>query len=234
MTRILILGFLILSACQTKTDSTNPSSETQNAEGWQSLFDGQTMNGWRPFKNADINSWEVVGGTLHCKPFQEDAENKRGDLISEGQYENFELKLEWKISTQGNSGIMFRVSEEYDQPYATGPEYQVLDDANYPGEVKAENQSGSNYDLHAATGKTLKPAGEWNEARILVRGDHVEHWLNGIKVVKYELNSEDWKQRVANSKWKDFPGYGMVRKGHIDLQDHGNEVWYRNIMIREL
>ncbi|MFN9329557.1 MAG: DUF1080 domain-containing protein [Cyclobacteriaceae bacterium] len=234
MTRILILGFLILSACQTKTDSTNPSSETQNAEGWQSLFDGQTMNGWRPFKNADINSWEVVDGTLHCKPFQEGAENKRGDLISEGQYENFELKLEWKISSQGNSGIMFRVSEEYDQPYATGPEYQVLDDANYPGEVKAENQSGSNYDLHAATGKTLKPVGEWNEARIFVKGDHVEHWLNGTKVTEYELNSEDWKQRVANSKWKDFPGYGMVRKGHIDLQDHGNEVWYRNIMIREL
>lgn len=199
-----------------------------------SLFNGRDLSGWRPFRNAPNNSWEVVDGVLHCKGYQAGAPHLRGDLITENQYENFDLTLEWKISPQGNSGIMFRVSEAFGQTYATGPEYQLIDDEGYPGELKPENKTACNYDLHVATDKVLRPAGEWNEARLRVNGHLVSHFLNGQKVLEYELHSEDWKTRVANSKWKDFPGYGTEKKGHIALQDHGNEVWFRNIRLTVL
>ena len=239
---IAALTALLFTGCkqaENKTESSSDStatpttvSETQETDGWKLLFDGQSMNGWRTFKGKENNSWEVIDGTLHCKPF--DVADKRADLMTEGQYENFELAFEWKISAQGNSGVMFRVTEEYEQPYFTGPEYQVLDDGGYPGEVNEVNFSAANYDMQAPVNKTLKPAGEWNTAKIVVNGNHVEHWLNEAKVVEYEIGSDDWKKRRAKSKWKDVKGYGVPVKGHIDLQDHGNEAWFRNIMIREL
>jgi len=216
----------------TSSDSDNRLSETQKTEGWKLLFDGQSMSGWRTFKGAENNSWEVIDGALHCKPF--DLADKRADLMTEAQYENFELVFEWKISAQGNSGVLFRVTEEYEKPYFTGPEYQVLDDGGYPGEVKEENFSAANYDMQAPVNKTLKPVGEWNTAMIVVNGNHVEHWLNDAKVVEYEIGSDEWKKRRSDSKWKDVKGYAVPVKGHIDLQDHGNEAWFRNIMIREL
>jgi hypothetical protein len=215
-------------------DTINRLSDAQKSEGWTLLFDGTSKNGWRTFKNQDNDSWEVVDGTLHCKPFNDNGENKRADLMTVAQYENFDLSFEWKISDQGNSGVMFHVTEEFEVPYATGPEYQLLDDGKYPGEVAETNFTASNYAMQAATNKKLNPAGEWNTARIVVAGDHVEHWLNGTQVVTYELNSADWKKRKANSKWKDFPAYGTTKKGHIDLQDHGNEVWFRKIMIKPI
>lgn len=207
-------------------------TEAQKKEGWQLLFDGTSMNGWRTFKNQESNSWEVVNGTLHCKPFDE--ADKRADLITTRQFDNFDLIFEWKIAPQSNSGVMFRVTEEYDQPYFTGPEYQLLDDEGYPGEVKPENLSGGNYDMHAPENKKLNPIGEWNKSRLVVNGNHVEHWLNGDKVVEYDINSDDWKKRKAVSKWNDVTGYAVPAKGHIDLQDHSHEVWFRNIMIRPL
>lgn len=223
-------------ADSTQTEGTSNAvtllSETQKGEGWKLLFDGQTLSGWRTYKGAENTRWEVLDGTLHCKPFGE--EDKRVDLMTIDQYENFELAFEWKISPQGNSGVMFRVTEEYDEPYFTGPEYQVLDDGGYPGEVKEQNFSGANYDMHAPVNKTLKPVGEWNSAKIVVNGNHIEHWLNEAKVVEYEIGSEDWTKRKNESKWKDVVGYAVPTKGHIDLQDHGNEAWFRNIMIREL
>jgi hypothetical protein len=215
-------------------DTINVITDAQKNAGWILLFDGTSSNGWRPFKNKENNSWEVIDGTLHCKPFDEKGTNQRGDFVTNDQYENFELAFQWKISAQGNSGLMFRVSEEFNEPYASGPEYQILDDGGYPGEVLETNFTGSNYAMHAAQNKTLKPVGEWNDSKIVVNGNHVEHWLNGTQVVSYELNSADWKKRVANSKWKDFPGYGKTTKGHIDLQDHGNEVWFRKILIKTL
>ncbi|HEX5170597.1 MAG TPA: DUF1080 domain-containing protein [Cyclobacteriaceae bacterium] len=207
-------------------------SEEQKAEGWKLLFDGQSMTGWRTYRGLENNSWEVVDGTLHCKPF--DNAEKRADLMTEGQYKNFELAFEWKISSQGNSGVIYRATEEYDEPYFTGPEYQVLDDGGYPGEVKEKNFSGGAYDMYAPVNKTLKPVGEWNSAMLIVNGNHVEHWLNGAKVVEYEIGSDDWKKRKAESKWNDVKDYGVPTEGHIDLQDHKNEVWFRNIMIKEL
>jgi hypothetical protein len=233
MKRLIPFMLLIFIACSTPPKSESEAESTVPA-GFVSLFDGETMSGWRFFRNAENNAWEVVDGTLHCKPFQEGVENKRGDLVTEEAYQNFELWIDWKISSQGNSGIMFRVSEEYEQPYATGPEYQIIDDLGYPGELKAENKTACNYDMHIAEPKPLKPVGEWNHTKLKVTENHVEHWLNGQKVLEYELHSEDWNARMITSKWKDFPAYGTISKGLIDLQDHGNEVWFKNIFIKIL
>ncbi len=223
-------------ACGTKKAGTshNQLTEGQKAEGWKILFDGQTLNGWRSFKNKDCNSWDVADGALHCKPSNAGDSIKHNDIVTNDSYQNFELTFDWKISVKGNSGVMFRVMEDYDAPYASGPEYQVLDDPGYPGEVKAVEKSAGNFAMHAPENKTANSVGEWNSAKIVVNGTHVEHWLNNSKVVDYDLGSEDWKIRVNGSKWKDFPGYGLAPSGFIDLQDHGHEVWYRNIFIKVL
>ncbi len=212
----------------------NTLSPALAAEGWYLLFDGSTMNGWRIFRNAENNSWEVADGTLHCKPFVDNGTNDRSDLVTEETYDNFELSFEWKISPQGNSGVMFRVSEEYEQPYASGPEYQVIDNEGYPGDLQPGQHAGANYDMHVPAKAVANPPGEWNASKIIANENHIEHWLNGEKVVEYDLYSDDWNQKRLASKWKDFPGYGMTKKGHIDLQDHGNEVWFRSIMIKPL
>ena len=219
----------------TPVDTTaNRLSAEQKTAGWILLFDGQSKTGWRVFKNKENNSWEVVDGTLHCKPFDDNGTNLRADLITENQYDNFELAFDFKISKQGNSGVIFRASEAHDEPYATGPEYQVLDDGGYPGEVKETNFTAGAYDMYAAKNKKLNPPGEWNSGKIVANGNHIEHWLNGEKVVEYEMNSPEWKKIRDASKWKDFPAFATVAKGHVDLQDHGNEVWYKNIMIKPL
>jgi hypothetical protein len=242
---------LIFSACQSKkmddnkNDSTSTSTapavvapvqltEQQKTEGWKLLFDGVSKTGWRTFKNKPNDSWEVIDGTLHCKPFKDSVENQRADLVTVDQYDNFELAFDWKISSQGNSGVMFRVSEEFDEPYATGPEYQILDDGGYPGEVLETNLSATAYGVFEAKNKKLNPVGEWNQAKIIANGNHIEHWLNGQKVVDYEINSPEWKKRRDKGKWKDFPAYATMSKGFVDLQDHGNEVWFKNIMIKPL
>ncbi len=227
--KIPVCVCFLLLACHAR-----PTEKPSAPEGFVALFDGQSLNGWRPFRNQLNNSWEAVDGTLHCKGYQEGVQNLRSDLITEDQFENFELLFEWKISAQGNSGVMFRVSEAFDVPFATGPEYQVIDEVGYPGELKEENKAACNYDMHVAQNKVIRPVGEWNEGKLVVRGNQVEHWLNGTRVVAYELHSDDWKNRVADSKWKDFPAYGTLRQGHIVLQDHGNEVWYRNVFLRAL
>lgn len=200
----------------------------------KSLFDGTTMNGWRTFKNMPNNSWEVIDGTLHCKPFIDGADNQRADLITVDQYGDFELAFDWKISAQGNSGVIYRATEEFDVPYASGPEFQILDDEGYPGDKKPEYLTAANYDMQAVEKKKLNPTGEWNSSKIVAKGNHIEHWLNGEKVLEYELYSDAWKAQVASHKWKDFPGYGLSKSGYIDLQDHGNEVWFRNITILPL
>lgn len=216
--------------------STKPSlTDEQEAQGWRLLFDGESTNGWKIFKDRKNNSWEVVDGVLHCKAPTEVAgvENERSDLMTVEQFENFELSLEWKLAAESNSGIIFRVTEEYEQPYFTGPEYQLIDDAGYPQETDV-HLTGANYDVHAVPAKKMNPLGEWNHTRIVANGNHVEHWLNGEKIVEYEIGSEDWTSRKNASKWKDVVGYCVPKKGHIDLQDHGGEAWFRNIMIRTL
>lgn len=209
-------------------------SDVQKAEGWTLLFDGQSMEGWRTFKNKDNASWEVNDGSLHCKAFDDRKIKELSDILTTNQYENFELSLEWKVAAQSNTGVIYRCTEELNEPYLSGPEYQIIDDIGYPGELKETNKSGGAYDMYVAKNKTLKPVGEWNTTKIVVNENHVEHWLNGSKVLEYELRSAEWKKRKDSSKWNDAKGYGAAKKGHIDLQDHGNEAWFRNILIRTL
>ncbi len=241
---------LFLSACsggekkqeQTQTDEVvTPTvvaavqlSDAQKADGWELLFDGVTMNGWRVFKNKDNASWEVKDGTLHCVAFDDRKTPERSDILTSDDYENFELSVDWKIAPKGNTGIIYRATEEFDEPFLSGPEYQLVDDAGYPGTLADVNKTACNYDMQIAENKKVNPIGEWDTSKIVVNGNHVEHWLNGDRVLQYELGSADWKKRKAGSKWKDAVGYGAAKKGHIDLQDHGDEAWFRNIMIRKL
>jgi len=214
----------------------NQLTEAQKAEGWQLLFDGQTTQGWQIFKGRKNNTWEVVDGVLHCKALNENTTgdgDERADLMTSAQYENFELQFDWKIAKEGNSGVMFRVTEEFEQPYYSGPEYQLMDDAGFPNETP-DHLTGSNYGMHAAGKTKIKPAGEWNTSTIVVNKNHVEHWFNGDKVVEYELNSPEWIAIKKASKWNEAPGYGASPAGYIVLQDHGSEAWFRNIKIKTL
>lgn len=224
---------LLCAACTQSSEPSNSLTEKEKAEGWTLLFDGKTLDGWQGY-NKELNGWVVEDGALMCGGLG--SENGGGDIMTVKEYDNFELSLEWKISPGGNSGIIYLIHEDtaYSETYATGPEYQVIDDIGWPEELNAVNSTGANYDMDAPAGKVLKPVGEWNTARIIKDGDHVEHWLNGKKVVEYTLWNDVWKEEVANSKWKDYPGYGQYKKGHISLQDHDHPVWYRDIKLKVL
>jgi hypothetical protein len=204
----------------------NTLTAEQKADGWRLLFDGQSTTGWRGFRRDGMtDGWKVVDGTLARV-------GPGGDIITTEQFESFELELEWKVGPGGNSGIFFHVTEAADYVWQTGPEMQILDDAGHRDGLQPETSAGSNYALHAPSSAVAKPAGEWNSVRLVVRGNHVEHWLNGTRIVSYELGSEDWKARVEASKFRDMPGYGVARRGHIALQDHGDPVQFRNIRVR--
>ncbi len=205
----------------------NTLTAAERAAGWRLLFDGETTDGWRGFRRQDMPGWSVEEGELRRV-------GRGGDVVTTEQFDDFELRVDWMVREGGNSGIMFRVSEEWDRTWKTGPEMQVLDDERHRDGRRRITSAGSNYALHAASEGAVRPAGTWNEAMILVNGGHVEHWLNGVKVVEYELWSDEWDELVAASKWDTLPGYGRQRRGHIALQDHGDWVAYRNIKIRPL
>ncbi|HEU4609430.1 MAG TPA: DUF1080 domain-containing protein [Chitinophagaceae bacterium] len=208
--------------------------QKEQASQWVALFNGKNLEGWRIFRNKPSDSWEVKDGLLHCKGSRIDKSDRRGDLLSIGEYENFELRVDWKISPAGNSGIMYLVTEQDDAAYKTGPEYQLIDDKGFPAKLENWQRTGANYAMNPPTSYPANPAGEWNETRILVRHGHVEHWLNGVPVVQYELWTPEWEKNRQSGKWKDAPLYGRSRKGHICLQDHGSEAWFRNIEIKVL
>ncbi len=172
-------------------------------------------------------NWEFADGVLHAK-------GGGVDLKTREEYGDFDLRFDWKISPKGNSGVMYRVSQESDPAYYTGPEYQVIDDVGNEDAISPETSSASIYALYAPNKPMAKPAGEWNEGRIVVKDNHVEHYLNGEKVAESDLGSDDWNQRVAKSKFDQWKQFGKHARGHIDLQDHGNEVWYRNVRIKDL
>lgn len=206
----------------------NTLTAAEQQDGWKLLFDGLSTHGWRGFRKKQAPpGWAVEDGSLtRVAP--------AGDLITTRQYRDFELALEWKVSEGGNSGIMYRVTEGSGATYETGPEMQVLDDARHADGRSRVTAAGSAFGLYAAPEGIVRPAGEWNQVRIVARGHHVEHWLNGVKVVEYELESRDWESRVATTKFRRWPAYGRAPKGYVALQDHGDRVWYRSIKIREL
>jgi hypothetical protein len=227
---IVCISIISVSCSQPQQKET--VNQTSGSE-WEILFDGSDLNSWKGFKMDSIPAaWVIQDGLLVCLGQGGDL---GGDIISVSQYEDFELYLEWAISAGGNSGIFFHVLEaNYPTVYATGPEYQLIDDEGFPSPLEDWQKTGANYGLHLAENKVLKPVGEFNTSRIKVKDGKVEHFLNGNKVLDYMLLDEDWKEMVMASKWKDFPGYGLARKGHVGLQDHGDVVKLRDIRIRDL
>jgi hypothetical protein len=203
----------------------------ERRDGWELLFDGATTRGWRGFKKATFPEagWVVEDGTLVHKK-----DVKAGDIVTEAEYDNFDLRFEFKLTEGANSGVKYLMDEDVGVSF----EFQVLDDAKHPDAKmgKGNNRTcGGLYDLIApAPNKVVRPIGEWNEGRVLVNGAHVEHWLNGQKVVEYERGSEALKARIAESKWKDNPRFGQATKGRILLQDHKDEVAFRNLRVRRL
>lgn len=199
-------------------------------KGWISLFDGKSTAAWRGYLKPDLPAgWSVVDGALTRVA-------AAGDIITKERFDNFELTLDWKVAPGGNSGIFFHVQEDtaLHAVYWSGPEFQVLDNKAHKDGLDPRTSAGSNYALHAPIRDVTRKPGKWNSTRIVVKGPHVEHWLNGVKLLQYELWSDDWKQRVAASKFSAWPPYGIARTGHIALQDHGDWVAYRKIRIRRI
>ena len=249
-TLIVALATLMLLSCEKKAteqdDGTtaaapNTLSDAEKEDGWQLLFDGNSLAGWKRY-NADTIGplWSVRDGAIVCdgEGLGEGSGKHGGSLMTTKQFGNFDLRLEWKISPGGNSGILYHVVEkpEYGHDYETGPEYQVMDDAGWKGDsLKPEQLVGGNYDMHAAPeSKKVKPVGEWNTARIVYNNGKVEHYLNGEKVVEFEEGTPDYEERYKKSKWVEYPGWNKFKTGAISLQDHGAPVHYRNIKIKEL
>lgn len=242
----VLLCAVLISACTQKENNTNDSqlenhnnqdntlTQSEKEEGWQLLFDGKSMENFRGFRKAEVPSaWQVEDGAITL------AGQGGGDLITKDQYKNFELSIDWKISEGGNSGIMYHVSEDtvYHNTYNSGPEMQVLDDERHPDAKKGVNgnrKAGALYDLIPLSTPAVNPAGQWNTARLSVKDGHVEHWLNGKKVVEYEIGSPKWDSLVQESKFASMKGFGREEQGHIALQDHGHKVWFKNIKIRVL
>lgn len=211
------------------TPATPVTPATPAEPEWVVLFDGTSADNFRGYRKGAMpeSGWEVVDGTLHHK-----AGGGGGDIVTRGRYGDFELEFEWKVAEGANSGVMYRVSEEESAPYLTGSEYQILDNAKHADGKNPKTSAGAIYALYACEKDVTKPVGEWNQTKIVLKGKKVEHWLNGTKVVEAEIGSEDWKARVADSKFKDWPKFGTKDLGSIVFQDHGDDVWYRNIRIK--
>ena len=227
---VLILGIVAFLTVVAQNDKINTLSEKEKKEGWQLLFNGKDLNGWRTFQGKDISGWKVIDGVLNNSGVGSD---HGGDIITKAKFQNFELALEWKIAPQSNSGIFYHVNEKIGTAiYESGLEYQLIDDKGWPDRLRDDQHSGANYGMHAPKNAVVKDSNEWNQTRIVVDGTHVQHYLNGVKVVDYQLWDNDWLLLKEKGKWKDYPYYGMARKGPIGLQDHGGLAQFRNIKIK--
>ena len=227
--RPVLLGVvLVLLATPLSAQEHNRLNATERAAGWQLLFDGNSLTGWRGYNSESMpTGWSAENGMLIRT-------GPGGDIITEQQFADFELSLEWLVGPSGNSGVLFRAVEGQEEVSHGATEMQILDDAGHPDGRSPLTSAGSNYGLHGVPRGNVKSAGEWNTSRIVVVNNQVEHWLNGDKVVEYELGSADWAQRVANSKFAQWPAYGRASRGHIGIQDHGDRVSFRNLKIREI
>ena len=229
---ILVLGIILsLFSCSQK-EKLNTLSQKEIDEGWELLFDGKTLDNWKTFNAGAVTGWKIIDGVLCNSGVGSD---HGGDIITKKEYGDFELYLEWKVDSQSNSGIFYHVQEGLTNAiYESGPEYQLIDDKGWPTQLEDHQYSGANYGMNAPKNAKVVPIDKWNTTRIIVNGQHVEHWLNGTKVVEYELWTPEWEELKAGSKWADAPEYGMAKSGHIGLQDHGGQTMFRNIKIREL
>ncbi|MBS1543323.1 MAG: DUF1080 domain-containing protein [Bacteroidetes bacterium] len=245
---ILIAVLTTLLACQKSAKNDDQNSEAvmnmltdeEKASGWELLFDGKTLNGWKRYNHDTIGPlWSVRDSAIMCngEGLGEGSKAAAGSLMTIKQYSNFELTLEWKLSPKGNSGILYHVVEkpELKHDYESGPECQILDDPAYVGQINDAQRAGSNYDMYpAAADRKVNPPGQWNSVRIIYNNGHVEHWLNGQKVVEFQEGTQDYQERFKKSKWVDYPQWNQSNTGSISLQDHGAPVYFRNIKIKVL
>jgi hypothetical protein len=225
---LTFMALAITSSSAMGQGMVNTLTDQEKAAGWRLLFDGKTLDGWRAY-NADTmpGGWQVVDGILTRV-------SRAADIITKDKFGDFELVLDWKVGTGGNSGIFYRAVEGLEWIYHGAPEYQLLDDPNHRDGRNELTSAGANYGLYAPPRGVVRPAGEWNTARIVARGAHVEHWLNGQKVVEYQQGSDEWARLVAAAKFAAWPAYGKAMRGHIGLQEHGGRIEFRNIKILEL
>ncbi len=225
---ILFLSMSFNNIIQKKDNELN---DAEKKAGWKLLFDGKSTNGWHAYKNSVNDSWQVVNGELYCK---KDGVKKRADLITADEYASFELQFDWKLTKGANSGLLYHVQETHEGSYETWPEYQLIDDWTFPEKLEEWQKSGADYAMHPPSKIMSKPAGQYNHTRIMVNGNHVQHWLNGVKVADFFAWTPEWEKLKKEGKWKDYPDYGNARSGYIALQDHGGGIWFKNIKIRKL
>jgi hypothetical protein len=225
MNRTLCAALLILACAASGAGAADQAA----AGAWRALLKQSSAPDWRGWKESGLPAgWHVDGGVLH-------KDGPVDDLVSNEKFGNFELELEWKIGKEGNSGVFYRGTREYDHIYWSAPEYQLLDDANTEDGKSPLTAAGSDYALYGVPPNVAKPFDQWNKTRLVVKGNHVEHWLNGVKVVEYDFGSDDWKKRVAASKFSKYPNYGLATSGLIGIQgDHPGALAVRNIRIRTL
>lgn len=227
----LALALILLPSFALANPPENTLTPAETAAGWTLLFDGSTPTGWRGYKQDSFptDGWSIADGCIKSSA------GGAPDIITTAQYGDFELSLEWKASPKGNSGIIYRVAEKHDASWQTGPEYQLLEDTTYGAQPTDMHSAGALYDLcPPAQGKVLKPVGEFNSARIIVKDGLVTHFVNGFKVLQCRIDDASWTDRINKSKFKDYDGFGVQPTGHIGIQHHGNDMWFRNIKVRDL
>ncbi len=233
----LVLAALSLSLLGGCSKTETHSGSRIEGDGWVSLFDGESLKGWRGYNGIDLQgAWVAENGVLRLEP--KTPKGPQVNIITEAQFDDFDLRFEWKVEPGTNSGVMFHVGEGPPKPHLTGPEYQILDNVGFRNgkglPVTPKEYAGSHYAVEAATSDETKPVGEWNSSQIRVEGNHVEYWLNGVKTAEYVMHSPEWNTQIANSKFKKWEDFATLGKGHINLQDHGHRVWFRNLKIKEL
>lgn len=240
--RAVIIGpiFLFVAGCAPVGNNNLPAASStasgamaltpdQRAAGWRSLFDGTSTSAWRGYRQQTMPAgWRIVDGILTKT-------GSVGDIMTKDQFGDFQLALDWKLSPAGNAGIFYRGTEEYDHIYWSAPEYQLLDDAGHPDGKSRLTAAGADYALYPAPAGVVKPADQWNSTLIVAKGNTVQHWLNGQKLLEYELGSPDWEAKVKASKFVAYPNYGRAKRGYIAIQgDHDGTLSIRNVRIREL
>ena len=227
----VVTGLAITAGAQAPADNTLTAAEQK--AGWKLLFDGKTLDQWRNYKGTEAGTnWTIVDGAITLT-----TPRRAVDLITKAEFTDFEFSFDWQLAPAppaGNSGVMFYVIEQGDATYFSGPEYQLLDNATHPDGKNPLTSAGSCYALYAPSRDASRPIGEWNTGKILINKGRVEHWLNGEKVVQYDMNSDEWKSKVAGSKFKEWAEFGLARKGHLALQQHGAKIAFKNLKIREI
>jgi len=233
---IIAITIMALTTACTSGGGHNTLTQQDLNDGWELLFDGTSLNGWRDYNGDSLTApWFAEDGMIQAKG---EGADEHGYIVTEKIYENFELVWDWKIAEGGNSGVLYHVVEnpKFAVPYVTGPEYQLIDEANFPDPLEDWQKTAADYAMYTTDPEktVMKPAGEWNTSKIVFDNGHVEHWLNGEKVVEFEAWTDDWFERKNSGKWENAPEYGLARKGAICLQDHGSAAWFRNVKIKEL